>query len=162
MTTTEPFQALAQSWGAFTEHWRFTGFLSFLFSLFAYLFGAENRELLVILLTMGLIDTILGSILALVGSRFNARGMGKGIIKVILYGCFLIIFHLAKLTIDGATGFSASLLDLIAYFFLIIREGKSANEKLAKFSIVLPFNPFLHLEKIMNSYAEEFERVDKK
>ena len=69
------------------------------------------------------------------------------------------MFHLAELTIDGTAGFQVNIIDIIAYLYLIIREGKSSNEKLAKFSIALPFNPFEKIERIMNRYAEEFEQI---
>lgn len=157
--TTQSFRELVESWSALSEHWQFTAFLSFVSSLFAYLLGAENQELLAILMGMMAVDTVIGVLMAIKERRFSSRGLGKGVIKVVLYGCFLIMFHLAKKTIDGSVGFQIDLIDLIAYFYLIIREGKSANEKLAMFSIILPFNPFLAIEKLMNRYAEEFERV---
>ncbi len=158
MTNTPSFTLLGQAWDALTSHWQFTALLSFVSSLFAYLIGTENKELLLILLFMVLIETILGSMMALKKRCFSSRGMGKGIVKVVLYGCFLIMFHLAELVIDGSAGFQIDLIDLVAYLYLIIREAKSANEKLAQFSIALPVNPFLIIENIMNRYAAELER----
>lgn len=157
--STPSFNLLSSSWNAMLEHWQFTSLVSFIGSLFAYLIGVENQELLLILLMMIMIDTLLGTIISIKERRFNSKGMGKGVVKVVLYGCFLIMFHLAELTIDGTAGFQVNLIDLIAYLYLIIREAKSSNEKLAKFSIALPINPFEKLERIMNRYAEEFERV---
>lgn len=159
MTQTSSFTLLSQAWSTLTEHWQFTAVLSFISSLFAYLVGTENKELLLILMIMVLIETILGSMMAIKNKCFNSRGMGKGIVKVILYGCFLIMFHLAELVIDGSSGFEIHIIDLIAYLYLIIREAKGANEKLAVFAIVLPINPFMVIEKVMNRYAIQFEEA---
>lgn len=159
MGTTQSFDALAATWTTLMDHWRFSAFMSFISSFFAYLIGIENRELMLILLIMILVETVIGSMLAIKERRFNARGMSRGIMKVILYGCFLIMFHISELIIDGTSGFQLHLIDTIAYFYLIIREAKSSNEKLAKFSIALPINPFLKIERILNRYAEEFEKM---
>lgn len=159
MGTTQSFDALSIAWNALMEHWRFSAFMSFVSSFFAYLVGIENRELMLILLIMIFVETVLGSMLAIKERRFNAKGMARGIMKVILYGCFLIMFHISELIIDGTSGFQLHLIDTIAYFYLIIREAKSSNEKLAQFSIALPINPFLKIERILNRYAEEFEKV---
>lgn len=156
---TASFSLLSQSWEAFTEHWRFSAFLSFIGSLFAYLLGAENKELLLILATLIAIDTALGTVVALKKRCFNSTGMRKGIVKVVLYGSFLIMFHLAELTIDGSAGFQIHLIDLIAYLYLIVREAKSSNEKLAMFNIGTHVNPFLVIEKILNRYAEDFDKT---
>lgn len=157
INTTASFGALRDSWQAFTNHWQLSAFVSLVSAFFTYLVGVENQEILLVLVVMIFIDTVLGTLVSIKTQRFNARGMGKGVVKVILYGSFLIMFHLSEIIIDGAAGIQLHMIDMAGYLYLIIREAKSSNEKLAVFSIGLPINPFMAIEKMLNRYSEDFE-----
>lgn len=159
MVETEAFKHLVQSFSDFTSHWKFTSFMAFVSSLFGYLIGFENRELLVILMLLGSVDWILGSTLAIKERQFSKSGMAKGIYKVIFYGCFLIFFHIAEAIIDGTVEPKVEIIDIAAYFYLILRESKSINEHLASANLPLPFNPFLWIEKRLNTIADSFEKT---
>ena len=142
------------------DHWKVTSVVSFFGSLFTYLLGIDNPELLFILICIASVDTVLGSALAMKERRFNAEGMKKMIYKVILYGSFIIMFNLANLTLTNLSSFQSSLLGTFSLLFLIVREGKSVNEHLAKASLSLPFNPFARIERFLNQFGEEYNKVD--
>jgi hypothetical protein len=44
-------------------------------------------------------------------------------------------------------------IDVFAYAFLILREAKSINEKLASADINIPFNPFQVIEAKLNEFS---------
>jgi hypothetical protein len=109
--------------------------------------------MLAILLIAGFLDTFIGMMRAWRLKDFNAKGMGRILVKVPLYGIFLISFHLCTMIIDGHLGFNTGFIDIMAYLFLIMRELKSVSEKLAFYGINFPF-PFAYFEQRINEYQQ--------
>lgn len=157
MTSTQSFIILGDSWRRMVEHWEITSFFSFITALFSYSFGIGNGEFVSILSLIIFVDTCLGSLLAIYKKNFTAKGMGKAIGKVVIYGGFLMTIHIAELLIERNTGAYFGMLDMAGYYFLILREAKSVNEKLASLNLPIPFNPFARVEKVFNKIAETIE-----
>lgn len=138
------------------SNWQASTAFSFIGSIFAYLFGVDYPELFLIALICMAADTALGTVYAMKVGNCNAEGMKKAIYKVILYGSFIIMFRMARLTLDSTATFDAHLLDLFALLFLIAREGKSITEHMDRFGLPLPFNPFQKIEELINSGGRDF------
>lgn len=150
---TAAFVDLTTSFHKLVDNWQPTAFAAFCSSLFGYLFGIGNGEMLLILLILGLLDTVLGSAFAIKHKEFSAAGMAKLMYKTILYGSTLILFHMAQIMTSPYAPEYSHFIDVFAYAFLILREAKSINEKLASADINIPFNPFQVIEAKLNEFS---------
>ena len=157
MTSTAQFEIMKSYWFNMTDHFGFYSAMSFVGSLFGYMLGVENYELLFVLLIVVWLDTFIGMMKALKQKNFNAKGIGRILVKVPLYAVFIISFHICVIIIDGHFGFDPKFIDIMAYLLLILRELKSISEKLAFFGLNTPL-PFVLIESKINYYQQLIEK----
>lgn len=124
-----------------------------------YLFN--DWEYLRWLVVLVAIDTLLGMAFAIKARQFSSYGFSKVIVKMLLYGCCLVVINvLTRFTINGETpALMADLASWFAYFLLtvlMLREAISVFENIAKIEPrFLPTWVLARLKSFENQIAEK-------
>lgn len=100
--------------------------------LFTYFFNDNHVPMITIVITLLMIDTILGSIYAFKEHEFRSCKFKKLLAKAFVYGIIMLIFS----AIDKVTGMNVFM--MIASVFMISTEGLSILEKLGKLGFPIP------------------------
>jgi toxin secretion/phage lysis holin len=105
--------------------------LSFIVALFApFQIG------LIVLLTLIILDTITGTIYAISIKKFNSTGLKRGLKKLFIYFCCILIVRLTEIGLESFIR-TIYLTNLIISYLILI-ESTSALENLTLLGIVLP------------------------
>lgn len=124
-----------------------------------YLFN--DWEYLRWLVVLVAIDTLLGITYAWKTNQFSSYGFSKVIVKMLLYGCCLVVINvLTRFTIAGETpALMADLASWFAYFLLtvlMLREAISVFENIAKIEPrFLPTWVLVRLKAFENQLTEK-------
>jgi phage-related holin len=85
------------------------------------------------LITLIFFDTVLGLVCALRQHHISSAGFGRVIIKIALYGVFLIVIHvLTNFKVDGEKSSLFSWFKSVGYGILLLREAISIVENICK------------------------------